>query len=452
MAGQASILKNIKFSFVLVFIVMSAFWLMTDWNALNQSNNFRSWRDLLIQYSGLLGIGVMSVGMILAVRPAWLESFLGGLDKMYRLHKWMGIAGLTLSITHWLIIKGPKWLMNWGLLQKQPKGAKTQVVDPDLLQQFFLNQRGLAKDIGEWAFYAAVVLIVLALVKWFPYRYFYKIHRLLALIYLALAWHAIVLLTYKDWYGPLGVILGVLIFSGVYGAMTVLFRKVAAHRQHIGEVTSLRTFSALSTIELSIQFKDRWPGHRSGQFAFLTLDNREGAHPFTIASAWTQDGKIAFIIKELGDYTRSLSRTVKVGDIARIEGPYGRFTFRSQYERQIWIGAGIGITPFISRLQHLEKHPDDKRIDLFYSISAFDVQTVKMLEATALAAKVTLHVFWTERDGRLSVDRIIERVPQWQKADVWFCGPSLFGRALREDFAAKGLSARRFHQELFEMR
>lgn len=445
-------MKNIKISFFLALVFVSVLWGVSDWDVLTQPNNFRAWRDLLIQYSGLLGIGAMSVGMTLALRPAWLETMLGGLDKMYRLHKWMGIAGLSLSVTHWLIIKGPKWLTNLGLLEPRPKEPKVRIPDPDILQQFFLNQRGLAKDMGEWAFYAAIVLILIALVKWFPYRYFFKTHRLLALLYLVLAWHAIVLLTYRDWMSPIGVLLVLLLGSGVYSAVLVLFRKVAVNRQRIGEVVSIRSFSALNTIELNIQFKDRWPGHHSGQFAFLNLNEKEGAHPFTIASAWANDGKITFIIKGLGDYTRSLAKHVRVGDVARIEGPYGRFTFRGKQSRQIWIGAGIGITPFISRMQHLSRTPDGKQVDLFYSTATNDVQANELLQKEARAAGVSLHVVWTERDGRLTATRIMELVPDWREADFWFCGPSAFGRVLREDFCAQGLPAARFHQELFEMR
>lgn len=445
-------MKKIKLSLFFVLFVISAFWIVTDWNAFNQTNNFRAWRDLLIQYSGLLGIGVMSVGMVLALRPSWLESTLGGLDKMYRLHKWMGIAGLTLAITHWLIIKGPKWLTNLGLLERQPKGPKSKIPDPDLLQQFFSGQRGLAKDLGEWSFYAAIILIVIALVKWFPYRYFFKTHRLLALVYLLLAWHSVVLLNYSDWKSPVGLMLAVLLASGVYGAVMVLFRKVAIHRQRIGEVASIRSFDALKTTEINIQFRDRWPGHRSGQFAFLTLHEREGAHPFTIASAWANDGKITFIIKALGDYTRNLSKSVHIGDVVKVEGPYGQFTFRGNQPRQIWVGAGIGITPFISRLQHLQSNPDGKQIDLFYVTSMLDDQAVKLIENEAQVAGVTLHVITSQRDGRLDANRIMELVAQWNQADVWFCGPSEFGRSLRLDFNAAGLPANRFHQELFEMR
>ena len=63
-----------------------------------------------------------------------------------------------------------------------------------------------------------------------------------------------------------------------------------------------------------------------------------------------------------------------------------------------------------------------------------------------------LHLLWDERDGRLDAERIAETVPEWRDADVWFCGPAGFGRALREGLAALGLPKARFHQEIFEMR
>jgi len=38
--------------------------------------------------SGFLAINFMSITMLLAMRPKWLEVPLGGLDKQYHLHKW----------------------------------------------------------------------------------------------------------------------------------------------------------------------------------------------------------------------------------------------------------------------------------------------------------------------------------------------------------------------------
>jgi predicted ferric reductase len=99
-------MKTLKYTFWGSLVVLSALWWqadLTDWSSLH---GLFAWRNVLNQYTGILGIGVMSLAMLLAVRPVFLERQLGGLDKMYRLHKWLGIAGLVLSISHWLIAKG----------------------------------------------------------------------------------------------------------------------------------------------------------------------------------------------------------------------------------------------------------------------------------------------------------------------------------------------------------
>ncbi|WP_371919820.1 hypothetical protein [Pseudomonas sp. MYb185] len=59
---------------------------------------------------------------------------------------------------------------------------------------------------------------------------------------------------------------------------------------------------------------------------------------------------------------------------------------------------------------------------------------------------------FSERDGRLSADRLCEAVPQWKEASIWFCGPGGFGKALREGLTERGLAPANFHQELFDMR
>ena len=88
---------------------LSALWWITDGTDPASLINLFAWRNLLSQCSGVLSIGVMSVSMALAVRPVVLESRLGGLDKMYRPHKWLGIAALVTSLSHWLVAQGPKW-------------------------------------------------------------------------------------------------------------------------------------------------------------------------------------------------------------------------------------------------------------------------------------------------------------------------------------------------------
>ena len=444
-------MKTLKRTFWIYLLVLTGLWWLADQTVWSSLDNFFRWRAVLMQYSGVLGIGVMSLAMLLAIRPVVLEPHLGGLDKMYRLHKWLGIAGLTLSVSHWLMAKVPKWLVGWGLLER-PARPPQPALPADSIQQFFASQRHLAESIGEWAFYAALALMVLALVKHFPYRWFFKTHRLLAVAYLALVWHSVVLMKFDYWSGGLGPVMAVLMAAGSVAAVLVLFRRVAVSRQVVGEVASINRHDALNVLALDIQLKGRWAGHESGQFAFLTLHEDEGAHPFTISSAWTGDGRIQFIIKALGDYTGTLADRLRVGDPVKDEGPYGRFNFQGEQSRQIWVGGGIGITPFIARLKALAQTPDGKAIDLFHSTAVYDAEAIGLLERDAQAANVPLHVLWDERDGRLNAERICQTVPDWRDADVWFCGPAGFGQALKRDLMAMGLPEARFHQELFALR
>ncbi|HJW25503.1 MAG TPA: ferric reductase-like transmembrane domain-containing protein [Rhodocyclaceae bacterium] len=444
-------MKNAKQAFWGCLIVLSLLWWGVDSTDWAQVNGVFAWRTVLSQYTGILGIGVMSVGMILAMRPAFLERHFDGLDKMYRLHKWLGIAGLVISIGHWLIAKGPKWMVAAGWLERGARKPRPALPEGSL-QQLLAQQRGLAESIGEWAFYLAVVLIVLALIKRFPYRRFFQTHRILALAYLALVFHAVVLLRFEYWSSPLGVVLGMLMAAGSVAAVMSLFRLRVGSSRVAGRVVALEHQPALNVLAVDIELADGWQGHESGQFAFVTFHPEEGPHPFTIASNWNGDGRIRFLVKGLGDYTRILPDRLRVGDPVKVEGPHGRFDFAGDAPRQIWIGGGIGITPFVARLKELAQRPDGKAIDLFHTTAAYDQEIIDRLARDADAANVRLHVRWDERDGRLDLDSLVAAVPDWRQADVWFCGPAQFGRVLREGLVRLGLPAGRFHQELFEMR
>ena len=173
-----------------------------------------------------------------------------------------------------------------------------------------------------------------------------------------------------------------------------------------------------------------------------------------IAVVVPENRRITFITKALGDHTRRLPERLRVGDRVTVEGPYGCFTFDDGRARQIWIGAGIGITPFIARMKFLAQHEgqDARPIDLFHPTSDVDPQAIEKLRADSQAAGVVLHLLIDKQNGRLTGERLRAMVPGWKDASVWFCGPTAFGRALRADLLAQGLEPEAFHQELFEMR
>ncbi|WP_372841135.1 ferric reductase, partial [Phaeovulum sp.] len=326
---------------------------------------------------------------------------------------------------------------------------------PDLgaVQNFFNAQRGTAEVLGEWAFYAAVALIAVALIKRIPYRLFAKTHTLIAVAYLALVFHAAVLMDFTAWTQPVGIVTALLMVGGVVAAVLALTRQIGRRHRVSGRIADLNRFTSMKISQAEVTLDARWPGHEAGQFAFVTFDRKEGAHPFTIASAWDPTTRaVTFISKALGDYTERLPETVTVGDEVSVEGPYGRFTFDDGKERQIWIGAGIGITPFIAQLKHLASAPDGRTVDLIHCLPEIEAEPKARLAADVAAAGVELHLLRDREDGLLTGERLRKMLPDWSKASIWFCGPAAFGAALRRDLIANGLRPGDFHQELFNMR
>lgn len=450
-------MQNIKRVMWAIFALLTVLWLVAT-PSVFQAASFLAFRNAMVQYSGIIAMGAMSVAMVLALRPRWPERWLGGLDKMYRLHKWLGIAALIVAVIHWLWGQGAKWAVGWGWLEAPKRGGMPVFDNP--IRSFFMSVRGSAEEIGEWAFYAAVALIVLALIKSFPYRLFFQTHRLLAVAYLVLVLHTVVLLDFSYWTAPIGVAMALLLAAGAYAALVVLLRRVGAGRQVQGKIVSLQYYPGVRSLEAEIEVQHGWPGHKPGQFAFKTSDSSEGAHPYTIASAWNdKDRRITFIAKELGDHTGRLREKLHVGQDVTIEGPYGCFDFDDAAARQIWIGGGIGITPFIAGMKHIaqERAAGQERpfpvIDLFHTTADYDETGIAKLKADAEAANIRMHILVDARDGFLTGDRIRAEVPDWREASIWFCGPAGFGEALRKDFATQGLPVEeRFHQELFAMR
>ncbi len=276
-----------------------------------------------------------------------------------------------------------------------------------------------------------------------------------------LVFHSVVLTRFGYWTSPLGVVLALLMAAGTYAAAVSLLGRVGWGRRVRGRIASLRYYPGVKALETEIDVPQGWPGHRPGQFAFATSEASEGAHPYTIASAWNDEARrIRFVTKELGDHTGRLRQTLKVGQPVTIEGPYGCFDFDDGRPRQIWIGGGIGITPFIAGMKHLalrrQADPEGARlplVDLFHTTTDYDETALAKLTADAEAAQVRLHLLVDARDGLLTGERIRAAVPDWREASFWFCGPAGFGESLRRNFAAQGLPVgERFHQELFAMR
>lgn len=445
-------MRPIQTTFILIFLLISGLWLLAERPVLPM--DIQAFHTIFAQYFGILSISLLSINIFLATRPRWLESRLHGLDKMYRLHKWLGISLLVTVACHWLTVNVLKIAVQFGFLAAdQLQSPVPPTVLPQGIEGFFLQQRPLAIGIAGLALLLVSALIFIALIKKIPYRTFAKLHHWIVIPYFMLAYHAIIMTQFNYWSQPIGWLLALFLIVGIFSALLVLMHKVGKKQQVQAELTDYNYHPDLKVIEANFKLNEVWKGHQAGQFAFITSSAKEGAHPFSISSAWNPaDPKISFIAKELGDYTKTLPAIAKVNGKVTIEGPYGHFTFDDQKPVHIWVAGGIGITPFVARLSYLAQHTQERAVYFFYSTAKTEQSVIDRLTALAQAAQIQFHLQLASRDGRLTADFIREHVPNWQNASIWFCGPAGFGDALRTDFKAHGLKAGDFHQELFEFR
>lgn len=412
--------------------------------------DFNAWslrRELLL-VSGIASFVLMSAIMLLATRPAWLEAPLGGMDRVYRLHKWAGILAISLAAGHWMTELSDDLLEVF--VDKPPKPRRDVVA-------LFSPLRHFAEDLGEWSVYLLIAMLAITLWKVVPYRIWRRLHRVLPAIYLLLALHAVVLLPASLWAQPIGWLLAISVTVGAYGSVVSLTGQIGERRRMRGTVVDVSDAGG-GVLGVRCRVESGWRAPSPGQFAFVTFDAAEGAHPFTIASIDARERTLGFEIKALGDYTARLGRRLQTGTRVGIEGPYGRFDFRRgrRSARQVWVAGGIGVTPFLAWLESLAEDPSSApRVDFHYCVRNRDTDPfVARIEALcSRLPSIGLRIHSSDRDPALHAGALaaVTGASDTQRIDIWFCGPSGFGDSLREGLKSLG-SRLRFHQEAFEMR
>lgn len=395
-----------------------------------------------IVLSGVWAYVLLTLAIVVVMRWRWIEKPLGGLDRCYRLHKWAGIATGAVVLLHCIL----EWLPD-GLARIRTAQSA------DASRQVGLDWNAATQEMAELANGTLLcALIAIALLRSIPYRWFRKTHRLSALLYLATTWHALLLLPPQLRLTPLGALVGLSALLGGAAAAVSATGGVGRHRRVNGTITRLEAHDGMLEVECTLDTRSL--PHRPGQFAYVCFDPAEGPHPFTIAGADPQARKIRFVIKALGDYTGQLAKRLALAQPVTIEGPYGGFDFRGTASEQVWVAGGIGLTPFLARLEYLRwlgrRSPS---VTFFYCTrdTAKDPY-VPRLRALCTQTGVTLVLVDSARQRPLDFEAITAGLHDPAGAELWFCGPARFGAALQRAWRATGLPGRRFHREWFEMR
>jgi predicted ferric reductase/Ca2+-binding EF-hand superfamily protein len=142
-----------------------------------------------------------------------------------------------------------------------------------------------------------------------------------------------------------------------FGIEQVLRLVRRAHKCDVLTAKALR--SGVTRLDLAVPATFKY---RPGDYAFLRIPAiaKHEWHPFTISSA-PESGNLTFHVRSLGNWTSALRKHVEGAEtnggaslVAYVDGPYGSpaaHIFNSR--NAVFIGAGIGVTPFASVLESL---------------------------------------------------------------------------------------------------
>ncbi|WP_428687822.1 ferredoxin reductase family protein [Roseibium sp.] len=384
---------------------------------------------LFSQFLASLALIIMGINQFLATRAPGLETIFGPLDRIYVLHKWIAITAMVLLGLH-------------------------DIIDADMdgLRGGVLSD--VAEDIGEISLYGLLILTFASVVTFIPYHLWKWSHRLIGIFFVLGAFHFFFIEKPFDSLDPLGLYVSGFCLLGMVSYLWMVLLRPMAPRGHGYRVSSVKHLDDMTEIEL--RPRGRGMRHKAGQFAFLTLKEAglSEEHPFTLSAAPRDDRVLRFSIKDLGDYTRRLRREVSVGMEAAVSGPFGHFKLPSGRDPQIWIGAGVGVTPFLAFAESL-KTPVSGPVKLYYCVrNQGEVPYVAELETIAEdVGNLELIVVNSGEGMRLTPERISADLgSELARAHVFFCGPSAMRKSLQGGLILKGLKASRFHFEQFEMR
>lgn len=422
-----------------VFIFSCLVWFLDVY--LKYPNDWQAWvsRKEMLNLTGVLAFIPMGIVMILAFRPSFLEKIFNGLDKMYYVHKWLGIFSIVFVVLHYGAKLGKSF---WAWLALS--GAK---VDSDKFAPLS-SYRSLAETTGEVFFYLFVAMLIVTLLSPLPYRIWRYIHKLISILFIGGAFHTIVLMPARYWHEPVGfTILAVSVLGGIIAVLS-FFGLIGKYKEFKSEITAVEHHNDITLITCKIN--GNW-AHKAGQYAFLQHQNSRESHPFTIASNDDRSNTVKFAIKALGHYTDLIQHQWKQGDTLTIEGPYGNFLYDNNPKaEQIWIAGGVGITPFIAWLESLQDTPIREKTRLYYCVNqpseSLDAEYLTLL---ANNAGIQLTIIHSNTQGYLDPTTLGINADTM----IYFCGPEGLAKSIKKEIRRQGLSiAQHFHSEYFNMR
>ena len=200
--------------------------------------------------------------------------------------------------------------------------------------------------------------------------------------------------------------------------------------------------------------------YKPGQYFFITIKqgDRELTKHFSFSSSPTEKDHFEFT-KKFTDHEYSMAlKAAKVGDWARIDAPYGQFTFEGEYPKIALLAGGIGITPFISMCKNATDKRLSSKITLFYGCRtendiAFKQELEKMqeqnknLKIVFMVNEASSH--WKGATGVINAEMIKKELPDYKDNLFYVCGPPPMVKAMETLLESIGLPKTQLKLEYF---
>ncbi len=384
--------------------------------------------------AGVAALSLMGIAALLAARWSFVESWFGGLDRIYQAHKWMGVWALVLASFH-LVFKAD--------------------LDEWQVASILTLPSGMTRLVRQLSYVVVVFIVLLALNRTIPYKTWRWWHKLSGPLFLIVILHWLSFRSPIELTSPSGMWLALVAIVGVAAAAykLLLYPFLSNHAEY--EVVGVIPGEQAVKLQL-VPTKNRPVEFEAGQFGFLRL-KEEGLrepHPFTIASGQAQDGQVEFLIRGLGDYTQKLIAEAKTGMYADIYAPYGRFRRHQEDKREIWIGGGVGISPFVAWLKDEDAAKfDTVTLFYFYTPGREFPSTAEMQEMAQMRGAELV----SAPEGPASpaflqrFEQIVKEVGP-SSVSVNFCGPKGLLKAVQKQMRRQGIPESNLRYEYFEFR
>ncbi|MDO3720217.1 ferredoxin reductase family protein [Marinobacter sp. chi1] len=395
------------------------------------------------------GLGILAFSMILAefILSGRFKSISNGvgMDVTMRFHQIMARTALAFALLHPFLYQGTP---SGGLRPWDPTRELT------ITTEFSALSTGIA------AYLLLPSLVVLAIGRkqlGYKYETWRLLHGIGAFLIAILLLHHTVS---AGRYGSQPLMTWVwLVLTGVAaGSLLSVYLLVPfLQKKHPWRVTSVVQLTPKQW-ELIVQ-PEGHPGldYRAGQFVWLNVGHSPFSmkeNPFSVSSAPAAGPAISFMIKELGDFTRTVGQ-IRPGTLAYLDGPYGNLSVDDRTEPGVaLIAGGVGLAPLRGILRQLRLTGDSRKVKLVYGNRRFD-QIAYREELDAEGAVFVLSEppdTWNGEKGFID-GSLMDRVFSEDEFREWvfvMCGPAIMMDIVENHLIERGTPSDRILSERFD--